>query len=91
MPRDKNYTVIKERYGKATKKSARWAKRVRILDIRRDVNLVDDDTGIFRKILVRQRINGTILKVRMQGTLPMALVPTLPHVPHRRDGVVELI
>ena len=26
----------------------------------------------------------------MQGTLPMALVPTLPHVPHRRDGVVEL-
>ena len=60
MPRDKNYTVIKRRYGKASKKSARWAKRVRILDIRRDVNLVYDDTGIFRKILAQQRINGTI-------------------------------
>ena len=91
MPRDKNYTVIKEDMGRLARKARDGPNACESWTSRRDVSLVDDDTGIFGKILVQQRINGTILKVRMQGTLPMALVPTLPHVPHRRDGVVELI
>ena len=75
MPRDKNYTVIKEDMERLARKARDGPNACESWTSRRDVNLVDDDTGIFRKILVQQRINGTILKVRMQGTLPMALVP----------------
>ena len=57
MPRDKNYTVIKEDMGRLARKARDGPNACESWTSRRDVSLVDDDTGIFGKILVQQRIS----------------------------------